>query len=84
MRSMPGYDTHGPQYPTAWDEKELDLIHSEIDIINSCDGVIEEYTEKPNGYPIKVFYRCEGCGKDVTTEVLNYDRDSTDWEYDYV
>lgn len=78
---MIGYDTYGEQYPTSWDEKEVDLIHSELSIFEGCDGAIEEYREKPDGWPEKTFYRCEKCGKDVTADVLDMDYES--WRHGY-
>ena len=81
---MIGYDAHGQQYPQEWDEPEFkNIFHSDLSLLETCDGEIEEYTEKPDGWPERVFYRCTKCHVDVTSEVINADRDSADWEYDY-
>lgn len=79
---MIGYDTNGPQTPPKWDEPEFIAMHSELDLFEKCDGEIEEYTEKPEGWPERLLYRCTKCGKNVTNEVVNNDRDTVDWEFD--
>lgn len=89
---MIGYDTHGAQTPPDWDElptlyhDELNsdgfVCHGQCDFA-PCNGEIEEYTEKTEGWPLRVFYRCTKCNVDVTNEVINKDRDTVDWEFDY-
>lgn len=81
---MIGYDTHGPQQPPEYDAPEFDLIHSEVDMLKRCDGIIEEYTEVIEGLVKRVFFRCADCNEDVTIAIINADRDTADWEHDYV
>ena len=48
-----------------------------------CFGELVEHTGKVEGYPLRVYYVCEECGEEFSaSEVLNHDRDSSDWEFD--
>ena len=49
-----------------------------------CFGELEEFVEHPEGFQPRVYYVCTECGEEFEASVvLNHDRDTTDWDYDY-
>ena len=45
-------------------EDERFPCHYEIDDEQECFGELEEYSEKIDGFPRRVFYRCTECGQE--------------------
>lgn len=62
-KNMPGYDTHGPQYPQSWDRKSNEILHYDIDEESECFGEITEEPEYSLGVRVGVKCHCEDCGR---------------------
>lgn len=64
----------------------MKLLHFQVQCIidEQCQGELEEIIEQPEGFPPKVFYVCSECHEEIPgSVVVNHERDSMDWEYDF-
>ena len=74
----------GDSYTGQYGEDEKFPCHYDIDQETECFGELIECYDSKQGFPARVYYICEECGEEFSaSEVLNNDRDSSDWEYDY-
>ena len=74
----------GDSYTGVYGEDERFPCHYDIEPDEECFGELIECCETKQGFPPRVYYICSECGEEIEGSlVLNHDRDSSDWEYDY-
>lgn len=69
---MIGYDTHGPQYPTEWDEPETEdpIEHWMIEPKTACKGEMRTFWERREGVAIRTTYYCSECSAEYTDDYV--------------